>query len=110
MKVLTVEPFKNLGTPAEIVKVFGGKPQYLAALRELEAEIYKVAQIVREDNVKVDILPHGFDFATQNLGERMLVREYEKKITKFSKRNVVLPVGRQVDISNPCGNENEEEK
>ena len=40
----------------------------------------------------------------------MLVREYEKKITKFSKRNVVLPVGRQVDISNPCGNENEEEK
>ena len=43
MKVLTVEPFKQLGTPAEIVKVFGGKPQYLAALRELENEIYKVA-------------------------------------------------------------------
>lgn len=43
MKVLTVEPFKQLGTPAEIVKVFGGKPQYLAALKELEAEIYRVA-------------------------------------------------------------------
>ena len=43
MKVLTVDPFKQLGTPAEIVKVFGGKPQYLAALRELENEIYKVA-------------------------------------------------------------------
>lgn len=33
----------------------------------------------------------------------MLVREDEKKITKFTKRNVV-------DISNPCGNKNEEEQ
>ena len=43
MKILTVEPLKNMGTPTEIVKIFGGKPQYLAALRELEAEIYRVA-------------------------------------------------------------------
>ena len=43
MKILTVEPLKDMGTPAEIVKIFGGKSQYLAALRELENEIYRVA-------------------------------------------------------------------
>ena len=43
MKILTVEPLKDMGTPAEIVKIFGGKSQYLAALKELENEIYKVA-------------------------------------------------------------------
>ncbi len=43
MKVLTVDPIKEIGTPAEIVNLFGGKPQYLKAVRELEAEIYKVA-------------------------------------------------------------------
>ena len=40
MKVLTVDPIKEIGTPAEIVKLFGGKPQYLQAIRELENEIY----------------------------------------------------------------------
>ena len=40
MQVLTIEPLKNLGTPAEIVKIFGGKEKYLAALKELENEIY----------------------------------------------------------------------
>lgn len=43
MKVLTVDPIKGYGTPAEIVKLFGSKAQYLAALRELEAEIYRAA-------------------------------------------------------------------
>ena len=43
MKILTVEPLKNMGTPTEIVKVFGSKNAYLAALRELENEIYRVA-------------------------------------------------------------------
>lgn len=43
MKVLTVPPITELGTPSEIVKLFGGKEQYLKAIRELEAEIYKVA-------------------------------------------------------------------
>ena len=43
MKILTVDPLKNLGTPAELVGLFGGKPQYLAAIRELEAEIYRAA-------------------------------------------------------------------
>ena len=43
MKVLTVDPIKHIGTPAEIVNLFGGKPQYLQAIRELEAEIYSAA-------------------------------------------------------------------
>ena len=43
MKILTVDPLKDLGTPTELVAAFGGKPQYLAALRELEAEIYRAA-------------------------------------------------------------------
>ena len=43
MKILTVDPLKELGTPTELVSLFGGKPQYLAAIRELEAEIYSAA-------------------------------------------------------------------
>lgn len=43
MKVLTVDPIKHIGTPAEIVNLFGGKPQYLQAIRELENEIYSAA-------------------------------------------------------------------
>ncbi len=43
MKVLTVDPIKGIGTPAEIVNLFGGKAQYLQAIRELEAEIYRAA-------------------------------------------------------------------
>ena len=43
MKVLTVDPIKEIGTPAEIVNLFGGKAQYLKAIRELETEIYRVA-------------------------------------------------------------------
>lgn len=43
MKILTVEPLKELGTPTELVGLFGGKPQYLAAIKELEAEIYRAS-------------------------------------------------------------------
>lgn len=43
MKVLTVPPITDIGTPKEIIDSFGGKPQYLQAIRELEAEIYKAA-------------------------------------------------------------------
>ena len=43
MKVLTVEPLKDFGTPAEIIKTFGGKQNYLAALKELEDKIYSAA-------------------------------------------------------------------
>ena len=43
MKVLTTPPLDQLGTATELVNAFGGKPQYLAAIRELEAEIYSAA-------------------------------------------------------------------
>ena len=34
------DPLTELGTPVEIVRFFGGKENYLAAIRELESEIY----------------------------------------------------------------------
>jgi len=43
MHVLTLDPIKWIGTPAEIVKIFGSKQKYLAALKELETEIYRLA-------------------------------------------------------------------
>ena len=43
MKILQVNPLDQFGSPVEIVKLFGGKNQYLKALTELEEEIYKAA-------------------------------------------------------------------
>jgi type I restriction enzyme R subunit len=43
LSVLKVDPFNNLGTPSEIIKLFGNKENYLNAIRELEQELYKVA-------------------------------------------------------------------
>jgi type I restriction enzyme R subunit len=43
LTVLRLDPINKLGTPAEIIKFFGGREQYLKALKELEEEIYKVA-------------------------------------------------------------------
>ncbi|MDD5663771.1 MAG: type I restriction-modification enzyme R subunit C-terminal domain-containing protein [Victivallaceae bacterium] len=43
LSVLKVDPFNHLGTPAEIIKFFGNKENYLDAIRELEQELYKVA-------------------------------------------------------------------
>jgi type I restriction enzyme R subunit len=43
LEILKVSPLRNFGTPVEIVKAFGGKPGYLAALQELEKELYKEA-------------------------------------------------------------------
>jgi type I restriction enzyme R subunit len=43
LDILKVEPFTQHGTPMEIVKLFGGKPGYLKAIRELETELYKRA-------------------------------------------------------------------
>lgn len=42
-EVLKLDPLNKLGTPLELVKAFGGKTQYLDALRELEQELYKIA-------------------------------------------------------------------
>jgi type I restriction enzyme R subunit len=41
MDVLSVPPLTDLGTPVELVKSFGGRPQYLEALQLLERELYR---------------------------------------------------------------------
>ncbi len=41
MEVLRVPPLDTLGTPTEIVRSFGGRTQYDAALRTLEQELYR---------------------------------------------------------------------
>ncbi len=38
--VLTLDPFRQMGSPANIAKIFGGNSQYLKAVRELENLIY----------------------------------------------------------------------
>lgn len=40
MSVLKVQPFDRIGTPLEIVKLFGGKDSYLSAVRGLESQLY----------------------------------------------------------------------
>lgn len=42
IKVLSLADFADFGKPAKIVKLFGGKAQYEAAIRELEANIYEL--------------------------------------------------------------------
>ncbi|MCU1348978.1 MAG: Type restriction enzyme EcoEI protein [Acidobacteria bacterium] len=41
LAVLRVQPLSELGTPVELVAQFGGKDGYLAAVKSLEAEIYR---------------------------------------------------------------------
>lgn len=41
-EVLKLDPFKRLGNPARIAKLFGGKAGYLQAVKELEEEIYRI--------------------------------------------------------------------
>ena len=43
LNILQVQPFNEIGSPIEIIKLFGGKQQYLNAVAELEQELYKVA-------------------------------------------------------------------
>ena len=43
MKILQVTPINQFGSPVEIVKLFGGKKQYLKELAKLEKEIYNAA-------------------------------------------------------------------
>jgi type I restriction enzyme R subunit len=40
MNVLKVQPFNRIGTPMEIVKMFGGRDNYIAAVKDLESQIY----------------------------------------------------------------------
>ncbi|MFC0604965.1 EcoAI/FtnUII family type I restriction enzme subunit R [Winogradskyella pulchriflava] len=39
-EVLKLDPLNKLGTAMELIKSFGGKPEYLKALKELETELY----------------------------------------------------------------------
>lgn len=43
--ILKLEPFRQMGTPAHIAKLFGGREQYYSAVRELENFIYSIATI-----------------------------------------------------------------
>ncbi len=45
IKVLSLADFANYGKPSKIVKLFGGKAQYEAAVRELEASIYEEVEV-----------------------------------------------------------------
>ena len=41
LEILKVDPLTALGTPVEIIGFFGGKPAYLAAIRDLETALYQ---------------------------------------------------------------------
>ncbi|QXE23647.1 type I restriction-modification enzyme R subunit [Richelia sinica FACHB-800] len=43
LDVLKVKPISDLGTPLEIIKIFGGKQAYLQALSVLKEELYRVS-------------------------------------------------------------------
>jgi len=43
LNVLRVQPLVEFGTPLEILEKFGGKDNYLAAIRELEKYLYSAA-------------------------------------------------------------------
>ena len=43
MQVLTIDPFRNLGSTKNIVNAFGGREKYMNALKSLQAELYKAA-------------------------------------------------------------------
>jgi type I restriction enzyme R subunit len=43
IQVLKVQPLTRFGTPVEIIQQFGGKEQYLRAVRELEGHLYGTA-------------------------------------------------------------------
>ncbi len=43
LSVLRIEPFNKIGTPAEIIQIFGGRDKYLHVIEELEHELYAAA-------------------------------------------------------------------
>ncbi|MBN1627374.1 MAG: DEAD/DEAH box helicase family protein [Deltaproteobacteria bacterium] len=43
LAVLRIDPFNKIGTPAEIIQLFGGRDQYLHVIEELEHELYAAA-------------------------------------------------------------------
>jgi len=43
LAILRIEPFNQIGTPTEIVQIFGGRDRYLHVIEELEHELYTAA-------------------------------------------------------------------
>jgi type I restriction enzyme R subunit len=43
LAVLRIEPFNKIGTPAEIIQIFGGRDKYMQVIEELEYELYEAA-------------------------------------------------------------------
>lgn len=43
IEVLKLDPFPQLGTPIELIRRFGGKEQYLHAVRQIDAALYEPA-------------------------------------------------------------------
>ncbi len=43
LTVLRIEPFNQMGTPTEIINMFGGKESYVNVIKELENELYMAA-------------------------------------------------------------------
>ena len=43
LEILKVDPLTTFGTPIEILHLFGGRDKYLAAIHELEAQLYQAA-------------------------------------------------------------------
>ena len=41
--VLMIDPFRKIATPQKIIKAFGGKQEYVTAVRELQNQIYAAA-------------------------------------------------------------------
>ncbi len=41
LDTLKLNPFAQIGSPVKIVKLFGGKEQYFAAISELEKQLYQ---------------------------------------------------------------------
>jgi len=50
-EVFKLQPFTDLGSPVELVRSFGGRPQYVNALKTLERELYFSAQDAGSTNV-----------------------------------------------------------
>ncbi|OAI20829.1 restriction endonuclease [Methylomonas lenta] len=44
VKILTLDPFSEIGAPIELINAFGGKPGYQQALKALENALYQTAQ------------------------------------------------------------------
>ena len=43
LQVLNVSPFTQMGTALEILRAFGGRPNYQQAIKQLQQDLYKVA-------------------------------------------------------------------